>query len=168
MGFDFCSLKSKIPHGVIPNMVDHRRVHRVESLKTRLDRAASEFNREIFLAMSLNGAAPPGNSDKQLCFIGPQNINYWSTVIQEAVAVAGHFFNQGIFLVPRDNTLGVYSACLIKCEVDTVHAPALMMTTLAMIEEVPPNLQAALQMTGCWVNEGWDWLFIFLQDVLLK
>jgi hypothetical protein len=21
---------------------------------------------------------------------------------------------------------------------------------------------------GCWVKEGWDWLFIFLQDALLK
>jgi hypothetical protein len=21
---------------------------------------------------------------------------------------------------------------------------------------------------GCWVNEVWDWLFMFLQDVLLK
>jgi hypothetical protein len=28
-----------------------------------------------------------------------------------------------------------------------------------------PSVGSAL---GCWVNEGWDWLFIFLQDMLLK
>jgi hypothetical protein len=27
-----------------------------------------------------------------------------------------------------------------------------------------PSVGSAL---GCWVKEGWDWLFIFLQDALL-
>jgi hypothetical protein len=28
-----------------------------------------------------------------------------------------------------------------------------------------PSVGSAL---GCWVKAGWDWLFIFLQDALLK
>ncbi len=96
-------------------MVDHRRVHSVENLKAQVNRAAIEFNRAIITATSLNGAAPPGEPYEQLCFIRQQNINYWSTVVQEAESVAGHLVNNCLFLIPRDNTLGLYSACLIEC-----------------------------------------------------
>jgi hypothetical protein len=141
---------------VIPNMVDHRCVHRIENLKARLDRANNTFNAEVLLAESLNGAAPPRIPLRELLFIRPQNINYWSTVVQEAVLVAGHLLNQGVFLVPKDNTIGLYAACLIECEIDTMHAPALMMTTLTIIEEVPPNLQGALQKSkSSLVRLGW-------------
>ncbi len=47
--------------------------------------------------------------------------------------------------MPRDNTIGLYAACLIECDINTMHAYTLMKTTLNMIEEVPPSLQNALQ-----------------------
>ncbi len=156
MGFDFCNPKSKIPHGAIPNMADHRRVHRFEDLKPRVDRVGNMFNAEVLMAESLNGAASPRIPLGELLFIGPQNINYWSTVVQEAVSVAGHLINQGVFLVPKDNTIRLYATCLIKCDIDTMHAYALMRATLDMIEEVPSNLQNALQKSrASLVRLGW-------------
>jgi hypothetical protein len=95
MGFDFCSPKSRIPHasGVIPNMADHRRMHHVEDLKRHVDRASNSFNAEVLMSDSLNGAAPSNIPLGDILYIRAQNINYWSTVVQEAVSVAGHLMN---------------------------------------------------------------------------
>jgi len=113
MGFDFYNPRLRIPHGAIPNMADHRRMHSVEGLKFHVDKAGNSFNAEVLMTDSLNGAAPSNIPLGDILSIGPQNINYWSTVVQEAVSVAGHLTNQGVFLVPRDNTIGLYAACLI-------------------------------------------------------
>jgi hypothetical protein len=145
MGFDFNNPRSKIPHGVIPNMADHRRMHHLEGLKRHADIAGNSLNAEVLMSDSLNGAAPSNVPLGDILYIGAQNINYWSTVVQEAVSVAGHLMNHGVFLVPRDNTTGLYAACLIECDIYTIHAYTLMKTTLNMIKEVPPSLQKALQ-----------------------
>jgi hypothetical protein len=58
--------------------------------------------------------------------------------------------------VPKDNTIGLYAACLIECDINTMHAYTLMRATLNMIEEVPPNLQNALQESRAnLVRLGW-------------
>jgi hypothetical protein len=58
MGFNFCNPRSRIPHGAIPNMADHRRMHHIEDLKFHVDKAGNSFNAKVLMADSLNCAAP--------------------------------------------------------------------------------------------------------------